>query len=330
METRASYIAVGVAVLAIAAFAVGFIIWMGGRDTVAAYERYWIDFEGSVAGLRIGSRVTYRGITVGQVTALRIKPENVEKVRATIEIDGATPVKTDTIASLEVQGLAGGAVIELSGGTQEAPPLPRPEEGLPIIQSEPSSLEQLFEGAPALVEKVDALVSRALLLLNDQNQQAISNIIQNSERLTTNLAKASEPAEALVLEARNTIRQVAATANRLEKLSVTAEEQLQKSFAGAGETLESTNAALGRAAEALINVERAAAQMGDASAQLEALIAENRTPIRDFTNVTLYDAQSFIAEMRELAISLRQVVNELNRDPSGFLFGNQQRGYEAR
>lgn len=330
METRAGFIAVGVAVLAILTFGIGFVIWMAGQTDAGGYKRYWVDFDGSVAGLRQGSTVAYRGISVGEVTELQIRPDNVEKVRVTIEIADNTPIKTDTVASLEIQGLAGGSLIQLSGGTQEADDMPRPAQGLPVIATKPSSLQKLFEGAPALVDQVNQLVGRAMLLLDDQNLRKIAGILDNGEKVAANLQAASGPAVELVEETRNTMADVEKAVARIDRLIGTAEEQLVPAVTGAAEALNSTNGALVRAAEALVQVEEAARKIGNASAQLDGMIAENRAPIRDFTNVTLYDANAFIAEVRELVISLRQVTNDLNRDPSGFLLGNQKRGYEAR
>lgn len=330
METRAGYIAVGIAVLAILSFGIGFVIWMGGQSGAVRYDRYWIDFSGSVAGLRPGSTVAYRGISVGEVTDLRIRPDDVEQVRVTIEIDAETPIKTDTMASIELQGLAGGKIVQLSGGTNEMPDLPKPETGYPIIQTTKSGLDQLFEDAPALIDQVNELLARATLLLDDNNIRAISGILANGERLTHRLEEASIPAAELMREAQTTMTTIRGTAERIDRLAAVAEEELVTSISGAAETLASTNDALVRAAEALIQVEEAARKIGNASAQVDAMIAENRAPIRDFTNVTLYDANAFIAEVRELVISLRQITNDLNRDPSGFLLGNQQRGYEAQ
>ena len=177
METKAGYIAVGVAVLAILSFGIGFVVWMGGQKSATAYNTFWVDFDGSVAGLCPGSIVAYRGISVGEVTDLQIKPDNVEQVRVTIEIDADTPIKIDTVASLEIQGLAGGSLIQLSGGTQEAAEITRPKEGLPIILTRLSSLQKLFAGAPALVDQVNQLVGRATLLLDDRNLGSIAAIL---------------------------------------------------------------------------------------------------------------------------------------------------------
>ena len=59
-------------------------------------------------------------------------------------------------------------------------------------------------------------------------------------------------------------------------------------------------------------------------------VAENREPLRDFTNTGLYDVTNMIAEVRDFLVGLNRVTTEVERDPARFLFGNQQQGYEPR
>ncbi|MGY9056502.1 MAG: hypothetical protein ACKVGZ_13025, partial [Alphaproteobacteria bacterium] len=155
-------------------------------------------------------------------------------------------------------------------------------------------------------------------------------ILQNVETLTGNLANASEPTDQLIAEALQTVTSIRGTAERVEALTVELETQLTESLEGISTTISSASQAVQNVAGALNAVETAANRIGNASAEFQGMVAENRVPIRDFTNVTLYDANAFIAEVRELVISLRQITNDLNRDPSGFFFGNQKRGFNAR
>ena len=74
-----------------------------------------------VGGLR------YRGVPIGTVTQIGIDLENVELIEVTLAIKKGTPIKTDTIASLALQGITGLSFVQLTGGTRNAPTLePRP------------------------------------------------------------------------------------------------------------------------------------------------------------------------------------------------------------
>ena len=59
------------------------------------------------------------------------------------------------------------------------------------------------------------------------------------------------------------------------------------------------------------------------------LAAENRKPLREFTNQGLYELTTLLTEARSLLVGLNRVTTEVERDPARFLFGNQQQGYET-
>ncbi|MBT4428856.1 MAG: MCE family protein, partial [Rhodospirillaceae bacterium] len=54
-----------------------------------------------------------------------------------------------------------------------------------------------------------------------------------------------------------------------------------------------------------------------------------RQPISDFTGEGLYDFSSLISEMRTLVASLSRIANDLESDPSGYLFGDTQEGFKT-
>ncbi|MCZ6453964.1 MAG: MCE family protein, partial [Alphaproteobacteria bacterium] len=73
-----------------------------------------------------------------------------------------------------------------------------------------------------------------------------------------------------------------------------------------------------------------ATTMTRVSNEIEALIAENRAPLRDFTSEGLYELTNFLSEARTLIDVLNRVTTQVERDPARFIFGNQQKGYETR
>ena len=330
METKTYYAIVGTTVTFLAVGLAAFVVFIASNSLVENYKRYWIDFSGSVSGLRPGSVVSYRGINVGQVVDLRIKPDNVEEVRVTIEIDANTPVKSDTVASQEIQSIAGGATVQLSGGTQAAALIAEPVEGFPIIPSKPSQLEEFLTSAPELVTDIRELIFRVKNLVGPTNQQNIAQILENAQVISGSLARSSGEVDGLIADVQQTLTSLKSTAERIDQFTAATEQDIKSLLDGTSDAVGATSGALNQAAVSLAAIESAAATIENAAAQLDGLIAENRLPIRDFTRVTLYDANAFIAELRELVVSLRQVATDLNRDPSGFFLGNQQRGYDAR
>ena len=101
METRASYLLVGSFVLLLVIGLAGFVVWLGKVQLDQAFTRYDIFFTGNVSGLRVGSTVSYRGVPVGEVIDVGVDPDNLERVLTTIEVPADTPIRSDTIASLQ-------------------------------------------------------------------------------------------------------------------------------------------------------------------------------------------------------------------------------------
>ena len=199
METRASYIAVGSFVLVLILGLVGFVIWVGKFRGEEQFARYDILFDGSVTGLQVDGTVRYRGVPVGRITDIRIDPNNIEKIRVTIEIDAATPVRTDTVASIELQGITGVTYILLKGGKQESAALPvTTKEPYPQIASIPSRIELLFQTAPDLLTKANVLIERVTLLFNDENEKNISQTLANLRALSDRFANGGGNLDAML------------------------------------------------------------------------------------------------------------------------------------
>ncbi|MFL5317249.1 MAG: MlaD family protein, partial [Microvirga sp.] len=144
METRANYALIGLFTLGVIAAGFLFVYWFSGGESGARRQPVRVVFNGSVSGLSKGSVVGFNGLRVGEVTDLRLLPEDPRRVVATIEVDRATPIRTDTRARLEFQGLTGVAQIALVGGEPGSPPLqPGPGQPLPTIFADRSDFQDL-------------------------------------------------------------------------------------------------------------------------------------------------------------------------------------------
>ena len=107
METRANYSVTGALAFVVIVSVFGFIFWF--QNTAGGGERssYRVVFVGSVSGLRTGSAVLFNGIRVGQVSGLGLDAHDPHKVVATISVERAVPVRSDTKVALTYQGLTG-------------------------------------------------------------------------------------------------------------------------------------------------------------------------------------------------------------------------------
>lgn len=187
METRANYTLIGAFALAVIAGAFLFVFWFsGGANKQAGRDTYRIVFSSSVSGLTRGSQVLFNGLKVGEVTNIDLAPDPSE-VYATIEVDRRTPVKTDTRARLEYQGLTGVGSIALTGGTADARRLVANSSGVAEIRAERSDFQNIVETLQDLTRKVDNMLNKADTLVAN-NAESISRTVKNVESFTDALA----------------------------------------------------------------------------------------------------------------------------------------------
>jgi phospholipid/cholesterol/gamma-HCH transport system substrate-binding protein len=300
VETRANYVFVGFSVLAAIAAIIVFVFWLGRSQLNKNEDIYHTYFTGSVTGLSSGSPVRYRGVPVGTVGYIAIDPNNIERIRVTLKLRPRTPIKTDTVASLETAGITGGSYIELSGGTNAAPLLVSEHGEVPIIKSENSSLQAALDDAPKLIKKLNALADQGNKLMSDANVKTISDMLDHLKGLSNNL-------DALGPDAKQTVA-------NLNKLTA----DLNKQLPGLLDSLKQDGASIKAAADSF-------RKMGN---DADALIAENRAPLRDFTANGLGEVSALVANLRTLTDTLNRVADHLDRDPQRYLFGGTGGGVD--
>lgn len=340
METRANYVLVGGFVLLLLAGLAAFVLWFAKLQFDAEFARYDVHFTGTVTGLNEGSPVRFSGVRVGEVIDVRLDPEAPSQVLVTIEIDAATPVREDTLASLEIEGLTGARYVLLKGGSPDSPPLV-PESGQKhaMIPSETSGLQQVLEGAPELLASATILMARATAFLSEENQDNIEATLANLRALTGVLAERSGDIGHLIDQTGETMASLNRTAGTIESLIVQVRNDSARLADRADDAVTavesltlSLDQSVGRSAEALKSLleemRGSAAAFTEMSGEIQAMVAENREPFRDFTAGGLYELNTLLIEARALLGGLNRVTREVERDPARFLFGDQQSGYE--
>jgi len=316
MEIRASYMIVGVFVLALIAGLAGFSAWLVKSDIDDRVTAYTIYFEGSVTGLQEGSQVQYRGIPVGNVVQIGIDPDNVERVRVIAEIGANTPITHDTVATLELLGITGVAYVQLLGGTQDSPPLVAgDDQETPVIAARRSALERVFESTPDLLAQALQVVDRLSAFLNEDNLDKLSKTLANVETFSGGLAANSGNIDGIMTGMTETLGEIRGLGTDLRQVSAKLDERLD----GVGSDLVSTLTALGTAAD----------DLGGAARELDGMVQDFREPFADFSGTGLYELTNLVGESRALVAALTRITKEVERDPTGFLIGGSRRGFEA-
>jgi phospholipid/cholesterol/gamma-HCH transport system substrate-binding protein len=321
METRASYLIVGAVVLVLLAGLGAFSVWLVRADVDRDVARYEIAFSGSVTGLSEGGQVLYRGLPVGRVGDIRIDPDNVETVLVEVEIDRETPIKEDTIATLELQGLTGIAYVQLRGGTQASARLDPDAEPTPRIPSRPSTLERVFESTPELLAQTMAVAGRLSLVLTDENLEAVARTLRNVETVTATLAARSDSIDAALAGAAEMTGTIQATSKEVRDLA----RDLRQLT---GRVDRQVDGVSGDLVATLTELQGSAAALTGAAGRFEQILGELEQPVDDFAATGLYEFTQLVGETRLLVAALSRITKEFERDPAGFLIGRTVRGYE--
>jgi phospholipid/cholesterol/gamma-HCH transport system substrate-binding protein len=227
METRANYVLIGAFTLAAVIGAFLFIMWIAGYGAAGGHRSYQVVFTGSVAGLSTGANVSFNGIKVGEVTHLTFSRSDPHQVVADIDVNSEAPIDRNTRARLETQGLTGGAVVALLGGTTAGAELVGQNGRPPIIYAGQSvQLQDILDNVSALSIKATSILDDADKLITD-NSEPIRSAIANVDQFSKALADNSAGVDAALKSVGELGKQIGPLAARLQTLSDDADRLVQ-------------------------------------------------------------------------------------------------------
>lgn len=290
METKANYVAVGAFVLVCMAAVLVALLWLGGTQYTREFAYYRTYFSGSVTGLGDGTLVRYNGIQVGRVSKVEFDPNNPKRVIVTLQINPDLPIHSDSLASVASEGLTGGTYVEIDGGSQSSPVLPRTMFGeYPVIRSRPSTLQQLEQSAPQLLAKINHIADRLADVLSDKNRRAFSDTLNNLREVSANLNQHSSQFDAII-------------------------KNLDTASAGLNDNLSSLHTVLDSAHQTIQRVDTLAQDVDKLSGDLDTQVGNARI-------------DQVLAQTREMLKSLTRLSDDLEREPTRLLYGDRRKGY---
>jgi len=298
METRANYILIGTFTLLASVGLMLFALWAANYSSEREWRVYRVIFHEPVTGLSEGSSVLYNGIAVGTVRQLMLDPNDPRAVIAELRLHASAPVKTDTSARLSMTSLTGTPVIQLTGGSPEAPLLVARGNAVPVIDTGASALQNIADTANRLVERLDRALS-------EDNVARISDTLSHLEQITRSVSEREDDIHALLANARQASQRLDAalttTARTMEDFDRTLVQQLPALVARLDDTLERLNSAATGA---------------------DQIIGDNRAAIASFASDGLAQLGPTLAELRALAQDLRRISERFDENPARYLFGH--------
>src|SRR3954451_17999970 len=198
MKSRMSDVMIGS--LSLALIAGGFAAVLGYQKFAAAKQRVplRVVFEGSASGLHKGGSVNFGGIRVGEVISLKL--DNPRRVVALAMVDSTAPLRKDTLAGLEFQGLTCVTALSLTGGSTEAPPVPLDHEGIPVLIADPEATQDVQVRIKSALRNINKVI--------DESRDDLKDTLLNLETFTASLAVNAQRLDGLVRRAESGVNTV--------------------------------------------------------------------------------------------------------------------------
>ena len=301
MQARVGYSAVGAFVLLLGAALIVLGMWLGSGRERGEFRYYYAYTEESVAALGPSSGVTYRGVDVGRVAGIDLDPDDPTRVRLTLRIRAGAPIKTDTVATIAMQGLTGLGSLELTGGSREAPVLDEtPGSRYPVIAMQPSLMNRLDTALRRAMTTLDQASQRLLVILNDDNARTIGAILANAEQITGNLASQSQRLDSAIANLERVSANGAKASEALPRLAPRVE------------------AVLDRTDQLLTTLQRTGEEVGSTA-------RDSRRQLQYTAGVLLPQVERLVDDLGTAAGSLGDLGARLNANPQMLLLGPPRR-----
>jgi len=278
------------------------ILWLAGSRFLRPVALYQIIFAKSISGLLPGAAVEYQGVTVGKVAEIHLTHETPPRAAVLIALQPDTPVQQGTSALLVGSLVTGIRIIELEGGSPNAPPLP-PGGTIPVREG---GFEEFRDRASEIAERlVDVLTHVEQDLLSPDNSAAIASFLRNvahlSESLMTSLDDVSTPESRATLKAMvDNLAQAAAGIR-------TVTEAINEMRTGLLNDSKTTIVQIRQTAAATADLAKEVTQL---TKHIDELLGENRTELKQA-----------LTNLADTSRHLKETADSLSRNPSELIWG---------
>lgn len=317
MESRANYALVGLFTIAVLAALFGFVYWFNSGGA-GRRQDVRIIFSGTVTGLGRGSSVLFNGLRVGEVTRIELQPDDPRRIYAVVQVDSSTPLRVDTRARIEAQGLAGVVAVQLLGGEPGADVLkPAQGQSMPTIVAERSEFQDILETVRTIAKRADEMLGSVETLVKE-NSGPIGNTVRNVEKFSAALAENSDGIDKLM----QSFGTIAETINPLaQKLGVLSEELTeivqsvdQKKVSAIVDNVDRFTAALGSSSgdvgKAVKDVASITDKLNRAADQVEGVLKAAQTFLNTASGS---EGRSAFQEVADAAKSIRVLADNLDK-----------------
>lgn len=281
------------------------------------YDYYKIRFTNvSVSGLDVGSQVKYLGVRIGAITRMEIEKEDIRSIVVTFAVSQGDSLKNDVRAVITPMGITGLNMIELQGGTNEAPYM-KPGS---FLRTGSSFTASITGKAEVIGEKLELVLNNLIELTGPANLDKSKIILEKSantlttvdeylsknksnfEEITSNLNETVYSTRMLVGELRTSVK-------RIEE--VTTSKAFSETFSNMAEISRGL---------AQVKWDSTAIALNRSINTLDRLLQNVDRTVLD----SRADLNLSLSRLRETSIELKEFSERINSNP-GLLFSGANR-----
>lgn len=299
METKANYVLIGAFTLAGFLGILGAFLWFAQVKLDKQFTYYDVRF-GSVSGLGRASDVRFSGLPVGQVVDVGLSPDGDGTVLVRLEVAGGTPVRADSVATIESQGVTGVSFVGISAGTPSEPLLTA-EDGIPEITAGRSVLQTLSEDAPEIVSEVLQVTQQLGELLNKENVDKVQSILDNLETSSSKLGQSLDDFAAVASTVADVSVEIGAFTTKLQP------------------TIEGVNETLGVVDATLEGITRLAARAEETLDKGDAALVSGKQALDSAELFLSNDVPAITSELTKTTEALRQQIETLGSETQAMI-----------
>jgi paraquat-inducible protein B len=333
MSQRANPAAIGAFIVGALALIVVLLLVFGSGRFFTHRSRAVMYFDGDVKGLRVGSTLGFRGVSVGSVKEIKAVfdakerrfriPVIVEFGHETVEpkeMGTTTPQETLALlvkhglrAQLQAESLLTGQLMVQLDFFPEATPrelIVDPDTKLIEIPTIPSIMQQVTDTVMRALNRISQLPIEQLVEGVEQSLTGINKLVSSPEaknaiqNLNSTLIEVKQLAQRLETQIAPVAANTNQTLKNFDKLAASTDQKLETMAQSFREAAEAAKAALEQTQKTMTSVEG---------------FADSASPIR-------YEVLKTLRELSDTARSLRVLTEYLEQHPNAVIFGRKDGG----
>lgn len=269
-------------------FALG-LFWIGDRrllfsDSIELETRFT-----QLSGLKVGSKVMVRGMDAGEVLAIHVPSSPAEKFRLSFRVlSHFQPVlRTDSIASIQVEGLVGSKVLQVEAGSGSAPPI---SAGAVLPSREPIEISAIVSQVVDVVGKINV---------------AVDDVHQRVDKAVDTITNVGESAQVLVTSFGRDANEILGSSKKVARNIDSIVENVQQGHGFAGKLLKDDKL-YARFESASQDVQKTAANVSTMSDDVRKVVADIRSrKLGEKFEATATNVQQATAHLKNVLAELK-------------------------